>query len=208
MLKSIFAAISIFIASIFGGHQAAPAPQAQVQNTPTNTTASAQPAASAAGTIVSATPQSITVATKGGNQTFVISASTIVKSVVAAGEVGKNVSQLTPGMQVLVVSMQSDPTTAQTINVPPPPPPTAPAIGAVGLSGSMVSVSESTLTLKLGDGTTKKVAVNAKTEVLSNVSAGQTGTTLSGIPASSSVQVLGTVVGGVTTAVLVLLINN
>lgn len=182
-----------------------PVPQSVGTVSTTTNQPAAMPANPTAGTINARTSTSITVAAQGASRTFAITPSTVVRSVVAAGVAGKSAADLTVGASVFVIPLPSDPNTAGVINLPPPLPP-KPGPGAVALSGKVSAVSSGSMTLTLGDNTTKKVLVSSKTTILSNVSAGQKGKGLSDLK-GLQVQVLGTTTSGSITAQTVLVIQ-
>ena len=161
------------------------------------------------GTMVSSTIGDITVQIQDGSQkTFSVSSSTQVMSQVASGQTGKSLATLAPGTRVLLIPDDSNPTSAASISVVPmaPPPPVGASGTPISVDGTLVSKTASSFVLAVQGSGNVTVLINTGTAILSNVSAGQVGKSLSDTAAGAMLQVSGTTgVKGVTANAVVIL---
>jgi hypothetical protein len=147
------------------------------------------------GTLSTSTPTDITIQLQDGSQkTFTISSTTPVVSQVKAGEVGKFLTQLTSGIQLMVQPKNADASVAQSITVMTMP--VAPANNLSGppatISGLVISKTATSLTITNDSSPGINVVLGKNTIVLTNVLAGEKGKTLDDIAVNNYVVVFGT----------------
>ena len=149
------------------------------------------------GTLTAATPTSITIAGPDGRETVLsVSAQTRVITQVAAGETGKTVEQLPLQSQVLVVQDTADKSVAVSISPLPSPPRPAPGVMLTSAEGTILSKTATGLMLQKDDGTPIGITVDASTQILSNVAAGETGKGFGSLAVGDRVGAVGTLNAG------------
>ncbi|HEY6020468.1 MAG TPA: hypothetical protein VIY48_11320 [Candidatus Paceibacterota bacterium] len=163
-----------------------------------------------AGTIVALDSHAITIQKQDGSKTtFSTGDSTIVESVVVAGERGKSLSDLQSGTMVVVAASAQAPTSATKVSVmPPPPTPTMSAAGTpVVVVGTVQTIKSGQFTLNDISGGSVFVTKSASVQIFTKVLAGQTGKT--DIATGDTVSISGiTTKDGVTAQTIEILSSN
>ncbi len=145
----------------------------------------------AGGLVSAASPSSVTI-TKQDNTsvTFGITSSTKITSQVAAGQTGKGVADLLVGTMILVTPSTDSPLDAAAISFVPIP--SAPVFSAggpfVSVSGTVTAKNATSLTVKGLDNSTNVVLLDKDTQILSTVTEGEKGKTVSNITVGSYIQ--------------------
>lgn len=145
------------------------------------------------GSIVSSTDKSVTVSTMNGKtQTISITPQTQIVSQVAAGEVGKMLSQIAAGTEVMVLLMEKAPQTALSVSIKPAPYQPATSMPLESIIGKLLTKKGNTLSIKTPASTTVEVVLTKSTVILSNVLQAQKAPGLEALVAGTEVNVVAT----------------
>jgi hypothetical protein len=159
------------------------------------------------GTLVAATPSSVTIADEHGKPvTLSVNAGTQVITQVGAGEKGRTLEQIPLQSRVVIVQDAADATVAASISPLPAPPMPTQGIMLTSAEGTVLSKAADSFMLQKDDGTPIKIAVSASTKILSNVAAGEEGKGFESIKAGDRVGAVGTLDAGVSIDAVQLLI--
>jgi hypothetical protein len=159
------------------------------------------------GTLVAATPSSITIAGADGKPvTLSVNAGTQVITQVEAGEKGRTLEQIPLQSKVIIVQNAADKTVAASVSPLPAPPMPTQGIMLTSAEGTVLSKAVDSFMLQKDDGTPIKIAMSASTKILSNVAAGEEGKGFESIKAGDRVGAVGTLNAGVSIDAVQLLV--
>jgi hypothetical protein len=134
------------------------------------------------GVLVSSTPSSVTMTLADGTQqTFSVATTTQIITLVAAGEVGKPLSDIAAGSQVLILPHAANSSVADSVTALPAPAVVNqdPAGPTVEVMGALLATTTASITVKTDTVPSMHITLTKDTRILSYVLTGQKGKTLS-----------------------------